>query len=846
MEISSLPPTPPAGSPAPFGARGGEPFSYRPIPGVWDEMFEANGAVRAHWQKFHAMLSELGVQGMQNHSGTVARLLHDHGATYNAFQDTGAAGRPWSLDAMPVLLATEDFAGIEKGLQQRMRLFQAMIQDIHGPQRMLHLGWVPPRLLHANPGYLRQIQDLPSSDPMLYIMATDLIRGPNGSWQVLADRCQMPNGLGYSLENRIVLSQIFPREFKECRVQRLASFFERERDMMRELSPANRSQPNVVMVTPGPQDRGYFEHAFKARCLGFSLVEGADLTVRDTRLYLKTLEGLRQVDVLIRRMEDRFCDSLELDADAWTGVPGLLEAWRNGKVSIANGIGTGVLEAPAWLPFLSGLCRNLLGEELLIPAVPTWWCGQQREREMVLANPRRWVFKRAYCGADRPSQAAANLDNADLTKLIAAIRAQPESWVAQEMQTLSSAPMWTGSGLQPRSFVLRTFSCSSRQECHVMPGALGRVSPQKEGFLVSIEAGAISKDVWVIAEGEVDQKTLLGGQPEVLRVARLPGAVPSRMADHLFWLGRYAERMEQTSRMLRMLCQRLGGEGIKDQSRELALGLRLAREVELTDFPHDETRKATAIQQEIHDLLENPARKGSVAFLSDRLRFNAAAARDRLSDDTWRLFNYLFNESSAPSQCHSATDMIAKLNRIILDMATFSGMQSENMVQGHGWRFLEIGRRIERGMASAVYNRAAIVISAGDDSVLGPMLEIFDSSMTYRRHHFARPKLLFVLDLLMLNAANPRSLSFQLEAMYRQVLLLPKGSSVHGAEKAVEEVEKMRGMLGEIDLMAMEPDSPTREILSTLCETLSNELEKFSNQLTEHYFSHTKRRSRQS
>lgn len=844
MEISSLPPSPPAGSTAPSGARGGEVFSYRPAPGVWDEMFAPDGSVRPHWQSFSRMLAHLGPQGMEANADTIARLLRDHGVTYNAYQDAGAAGRPWFLDVMPVLLSSMDFASVERGLQQRIRLFRAIMADVYGPQRMIKESWIPPRLLFANPGYLRQVQDVIIDDDYLYTLATDLVRAVDGSWVALADRCQMPGGIGYALENRIVLSQAFPQEFKQCRVQRLAAFFERERDIFRELAAMHRKTPNVVMVTPGPHHRGYFEHAFKARYLGFPLVEGADLTVRDTRLFMKTLEGLRQVDVLIRRVEDQACDTLELDPTSFSGVPGLLEAWRNGKVRIANRVGSGVMEAAAWLPFLPNLCEKLLGETLLISSVPTWWCGQSSALAEVMAQPRRWVFKKAYCNSERPAQSTAKMTDAALQALLAEVRADPESWVAQEALTLSSAPFWTGSALEPRSFVWRSFVCGTAQESHVMPGGLGRVSPASEGFLVSMVAGALSKDVWVISDEEVVPKTLLGDRTEVLRVSRPPGDVPSRIADHLYWLGRYAERMEQTTRVLRMLSKRLGGEGGELQMRELHDGLRLAQQVKLLDETFVFNGPTALAFEEIKDLMDNPERCDGVADLLEKLHFNAAAARDRLSDDTWRLFNLLQEEVSAPLMHAGAYGITAKLDRIILDMAAFSGMQSENMVQGHGWRFLEMGRRIERGTASATFLQAAIQLCEDEEAVLVPLLEIFDSTMTYRRHHFAKPKLLQVMDLLMLHAANPRSLAFQLEAMYQQARLLPQGSSLSGSGTALKGVATMLGYLRDVNLLALECQPQRFAVLRESCTHFIDQLEAFSNQLTEDYFSHATRRSR--
>ena len=846
--IPSMPSTQSAGPGGMTQVMSGIPLtqgiSYQPPAGVWDEMMDRKGAVRPHWAKFFSSLGKLGASGIKGHSQTIERLLRDHGATYNVYHDAGAVGRPWTTDALPALVAPQEFARLESALQQRIRLFRAILEDAYGAQRMLHKGWIPPRLLFANPGYLRPVHDVHTQEGFLFLMATDLVRNPQGTWLALCDRTQMPSGLGYSLENRIVLSQVYSRDIKQCQVHRLAGFFERFRDELREMAPPFREAPNVVILTPGPQHRGYFEHAFKARYLGFPLVEGADLTVRDRRLFLKTLEGLRQVDVLIRRVEDNLCDSLELNSTARTGIPGLLEAWRSGRVSIANGIGSGLMEAPAWLPFLPSLCRNLLGEELALPGVPTWWCGQRSEMEMVLAAPRRWVFKRAYFDVDRPSQLAASMDDLELAELTAEIRAHPESWVAQEAQTLSTTPVAINGSLEPRSFILRCFSMGTSRGCHVMPGGLGRVSPDKEGFLVTMHAGATSKDVWVLSDNEVAFKSLLGERPEVLRVARPPGEVPSRIADHLYWLGRYAERLEQTSRVLRMLCQRLAGEGGEEQAREMTLGLRLAREIKLVDARFDIHGGFNLVREEISQLLENPTRKGGVPDLLARLRQNAVAARDRLSDDTWRLFNRLSENTTVSPEASEPVALIAKLDRLILDMAAFSGMQLENMVQGHGWRFLEIGRRMERGWANTLFNRGSIIICGDDDAVLRPMLEIFDSTMTYRRHHLARPKLLLVLDLLMLNAANPRSLHYQLAAMHRQVLLLPEGSSADDGARARREVETMLARTAQMDLKKLSNTAESRRHLAEFCTWIHGQLELFSNHLTEDYFSHTMRRAR--
>ena len=790
------------------------------------------------------MLCEMGADGVRRNADGIERLLRDHGVTYNAFQDAGAAGRPWYLDPLPVIIHAADFAAVERGLQQRIRLYRAIMADVYGPQQLLKQSWIPPRLLYANPGYLRQVCDAMVDDDWIYTLATDLVRSPHGQWMALADRCQMPGGIGYALENRIVMSQAFPREFKDCRVQRLASFFEREREIFREMADVHRHTPHVVMLTSGPFHRSYFEHAFKARYLGFPLVEGADLTVRDRRLFMKTLEGLRQVDVVIRRVEDASCDSLELDAGSFHGVPGLLESWRNGRVKMANRIGSGVMEAAAWLPYLPLLCQKLLGEELWIPSVPTQWCGLPEVWQEVVTDPERWVFKSAYGSSKRPAVSAASLTDARRAELLAEVAANPEAWVVQESLALSNAPVWTGERLEPRPFVWRSFVCGDAQHSYVMPGGLGRVSPFKEGFLVSMGAGAISKDVWVIAENEVLHKSLLAERNEKLRISRPPGDVPSRVVDHLFWLGRYAERMEQTTRVLRMLSKRLGGEGGEMQTSELCAGVKLAQALELLERESASVTELDHMRDQIIDSIYNPKRHDGVADLMEKLRFNAASARDRLSDDTWRLFHLLQDVVRAPLEYVSSYHITTKLDRIVLDLAAFSGMQSENMVKGHGWRFLEMGRRIERATANATFLHAAIALCRETDAILVPLLELFDSSMTYRRHHYAKPKLLPVMDLLMLHAGNPRSLAYQLEALHHQATLLPPGSAVEGAANVASITAQMLATLRHIDLATVNEHQSEFSLLGECCADFVTQLEALSNQLTEGYFSHAARQSR--
>ena len=808
----------------------------------FDEMVDAQGCLRPHWVDLGTRLSQWTAADFEGRKQSMQRLLRDHGVTYNMFDDAAGTSRPWSLDVIPLLIPAAEWSFVSRGVAQRSRLLNLILEDFYGPQNLLACGLLPPALLFANPGFLRLGNVVPGTvfAPMI---GFDLIRGMDGAWRVLADRTQVPAGIGYSLENRIISSDVLSGEFAALGVQRLAGFFEMEREAIRALSPLKRQTASVVMLTPGPMDPTYFEHAFKARYLGFPLVESADLTVRDRQVFLKTLEGLRRVDVILRRMEDVRCDPLEQRNRGNLGVPGLTEAWREGNVVLVNGMGSGVLESQALHAFMPRICEHLLGEPLLLQGVPTLWCGQPHDLARVLDAPDQWVLKRAFPEGNRRTLFTGTLDAAARAALLDEVRSDPHQWVAQEILTLSTAPTWMNGKLEPRSIVWRTFSAQSDGVQSVMPGGLSRVSHHAQEQVIAMQTGAISKDTWVLADGPVDTFSLLQDRGAVLRPARPPGGVPSRAADHLYWLGRYAERLEQTARVLRMIFRRFIGEGSELQTRELALCRDWISGLTLLPAELMKLETTEALLADLRELLSNPKREGSIPGLINLLRFNAAAARDRLSDDTWRLFNRLERDSNLPPGPLVITNALGVLDTLILDLAAFSGMQLENTTRGHGWRFLEIGRRMERSLAMLEYVKEAARIAVHDEAILMPLLEVADSTMTYRRLHFSRPSLLPVLDLLMLNETNPRSLNFQLLSLARQTSQLPQDASSTHAGKEKNLADLLLSKLSSLNLSSFSiTEEHTGETIGRLCTDLSDDIETLSNHITEHYFSHAARR----
>jgi uncharacterized circularly permuted ATP-grasp superfamily protein/uncharacterized alpha-E superfamily protein len=813
---------------------------YRPGLDGYDEFKAPLGFVRPHWTPLVRPLEALGAAGFAARRETARRLLREHGVTYNVYGDEQGLERPWELDLMPLLVAPSEWARLEAGLIQRSYLLNAVLDDLYGAQRLLRDGLLPPSLVHSNPAFLRPCHGLrPPGGRFLFLHAVDLARTPDGRWWVVADRTQAPSGTGYALENRIILSRTLPDEFEACQVRRLAGFFGAARDYLRQLAPAAGGAPNVVLLTPGPYNETYFEHAYLARYLGFPLVEGGDLTVRDRRVFIKTLEGLRPVDVILRRVDDTFCDPLELRPDSMLGVPGLLEAARAGHVVVANALGAGVLETPALLAFLPALAQRLLGEELALPNAATWWCGQKPELAHTLAHLDGLVLKRAFRGRGAPVL-PEELGARQLAELRREIERQPHEFVGQERLTLSTAPVWAGDRLEARPVVLRAYVAATAEGYRVMPGGLTRFSRAADEPIVSTQRGGGSKDTWVLSDGPVEKTTLLAPPATGVKRDRAPAEVPSRTADNLFWLGRYAERLEHHVRLLRALFNRLGGESSHDGATELATLVQALVWLGLLPDRFGQDAPAEELEEALLQLVDQPQRQGSLRDLLGRLRYLTASVRDRLSNDTWRIFQRMQYDGLPATPELALGDVPPLLNTLIVDLAAFSGMELENMTRGHAWRFLELGRRLERGQNLLALVRAALAAGGPAPATLAPLLEIADSVMTHRRRYFEHVRLATVLDLLLADEKNPRSLAFQLEAMLEHLEFLPLEGEA--AQETPEEIELLTvaDLLGNLDLgtLAAAEAEPDLTALDHLLGRMTQGLGVISDRLTQRYFSH--------
>ena len=824
---------------------------YRPGAGTFDEMLTSAGVLRPQCEAFVRSIESMGPQEFAARRDSARRAIRENGVTYNVYGDPQGIDRPWELDMVPLIVPADEWSRLEEGLIQRTRLLNLILLDLHGPQRLLRSGLLPPSLALANPAFLRPCHGIPvPRDIYLHMHGVDLARSPDGEWVVLADRTQAPSGAGYALENRLVLLHSLPEAFRGAEIQRLAAFFRSQRDTLSALAPAHEQPAKVVLLTPGPYNETYFEHAYLARYLGFTLVEGADLTVRDRRVFIKTLEGLQRVNVIFRRLDDSFCDPLELRGDSFLGVAGLVDAVRAGNVVVANALGSGVIETAALLPFLPSLCRELLGEELRIRSAPTWWCGQPAERDYVIAHLDHLVIKPAFPFRKQDPIFGRKLSTRERQELAATIRARPEDFAAQTHLELSSAPVWHRHRLEPRSIVFRTYVGATGDSFAVMPGGLTRVSSAEDVPIVSMQRGGKSKDTWILADGPVSAVSLLS-PADPMRLEPATTELPSRVAENLFWLGRYVERSEHIVRLLRSFVSRLADQDTTDDPSQVSALLQMLVGLRLLPEELGQDTWLRKLEEDTSDLIARQGPHTGLRNALNEVRRLASAVRDRLSIDTWRILNQLHQDMRVRQGRIQFDEVLVYLNRIITDLAAFSGMEMENMTRGHGWRFLNLGRRLERSQNLISVLRGAVGIAdeqasaAGSGGIVEPMLEIADSSMTYRRRYYAQPRLAPALHLLIADDTNTRGLSFQLAAVSEHILRLPRDPQAPSPTREERLIAHALETLAEIIVSQAwsEPDPESSHIhLDELLESLADDLKDVSDAITYFYFSHAELR----
>jgi uncharacterized circularly permuted ATP-grasp superfamily protein/uncharacterized alpha-E superfamily protein len=827
---------------------------YQCPPDVFDEMCVDLDQIRSHWQPLIQSLQVLGRKGLEHCWQEARRLLRDNGVTYNAHGDPQGQDRPWQLDPIPLVISSEEWAKIELGLVQRAELMKLLLTDLYGPRRVLRKGLLPPELVTSHPNFLRACSSVKiDSEYHLPLYGADLLRAPDGNIWVIADRSQAPPGAGYALENRLVLSRVLPTIFRQAQTHRLGTFFRTLRDTLTNMG--GRTDARVVLLTSGPHTETYFEHAYLANYLGYTLVESADLTVREGKVYLKTLDGLQRVDVILRRINDSFCDPLELRPDSMLGIAGLVQSARMGNVAIANPLGSGILENVGLTAFMDKLARYFLAEDLQLKFPATWWCGQTQSRDYVLTNLDKLLIKQIFHNPNSVSIRGRLLSNKQRELLRDRIRAQPYWFVGTEEVPRSTTPVFANGQLEPRQMILRTFLVSSEHNYLVMPGGLTRVSSSVDSPVVSNQSGGLSKDTWVLAS-EPDEEVAVIHLGQTPLSAEGQGELPSRVAENLFWVGRYAERAEGTIRLLRTVLFHLAVPyNLPSQHSRTCLNSLLRAVTYLTEtYPgfvgKGAEQNLEAPEKELLSVFLDKERKGSLSATLQSLLNSVRSTRDRVPPDIWRVINDI-DEQLQTLQKESTVqigDALAELDRLITALAALSGLSLESMTHGQGWRFLMLGRRLERAHHTVNLLRATLTTASPDDAILLEyLLTITDTILTYRRRYRTHLQVNAALELILQSEINPRAVGYQLVRLDEYISALPRDNKplyrTPEHRLILEALTQIR--LADVDLLATTSDDDFRQALEQLLVRLGKLLPNLSVAISSSYFSHIERQPRQ-
>ena len=830
------------------------------------------------WRTFFEQLGATGLDDLDRRTQTLARQVRDNGITYNVYASQGGPQRPWALDLFPLILTPESWQQIEVGVKQRARLLERVMADVYGPQHLIREAMIPPALVQGHPGYLRAMHGVvPVGGTYLHIAAFDLARGPDGNWAVVSQRTQAPSGLGYLLENRLLISRQFPQAFETMKIQRLAATYRVWVESLKAHSPEG-SNAHVALLTPGPYNETYFEHAYLARYLGLTLVEGSDLTVRDERLYLRTLRGLEPVHVLLKRLDDEFLDPLELRADSTLGIPGLLQAVRAGHVVVANTPGSAFLESPALLGFLPALSDKLLGEPLQLPALDTWWCGEHAALASVLPQLEHMAIKPTYPGSVTHGTFEAalgrTLTQAQRDEWVGRITRQPDRYTLQAYTPLSQMPTWKISpqGIVPRSVMLRVFALrqgpnEGPEAWRVLPGGLARIAAPNAP-IASMQRGGSSADVWVQTEADIDRTSLLQKHSTRSTFTHRQRMVTSRAAENLYWLGRYTERSENMVRLVRLCIEALNGEDPASRSLWTWLQLLTQRQglvpagVPSAHSPVEDKASTTpsmgarrrVFERTLIACLDQDDHSTSVGFNLRALQQAASSLRERLSPEHWNAIVHCVDQFSADCALSgsprdfSAVQAMQALDAASSALAAITGAQTDRMTRDDGWQLLSIGRHVERlGFLASALDLAVDVgafdnmdetVDAADEnsSHYTALLALFDSTITFQAQYQQSRELAPLIELLLQDNDNPRSLAWvsrTLRARLSKLAATPIGKP-DALALLVPDLKQT-----DLDQLCSRSEEGHLSQLRSCLTDCMQAAWQVSDAITAHYFSHT-------
>ena len=822
-----------------------------------DEMFTPQNGVKPYWNKLLTEFDKLGYDGLMARQRDIDWLLSENGVTYNVYNDPQGMHRPWNLNVVPFLLRQAEWQTVENGLKQRAQLLNLVLKDIYGEGNLIKNGIVPHEVIHGHRGFLRQCSGIEySTEKFLSIYAADLSRGTDGRLWVVNDRAEAPSGMGYALENRSTTSRILPEIYAKMNVKRLSGFFKEFNQMLVDASPIKKDNPNIVILTPGSHNETYFEHAYLSSFLGYALVQGNDLVVRDGFVWMKSLKGLKQIDVILRRVDDAFTDPLELREDSQLGVAGLLDVVRRKNVSIINPVGSGVIENPGLIPFMPAIARYLLNEDLILPQIASWWCGQEQERNFVLNNLSQLVIKRI----DRTNRESIHFGEfmtpQQLNDLKREIELTPYRFVAQEKISFSTAPNLVDGTIESRNLVTRTFCIASNNGYSVMPGGLVRVAPDRETIRVSNQRGGTSKDFWVLEDGPVKEDLTRHWQKRSSLAASGLNDLPSLTAENLYWAGRYVGRTLVNARFLRMVMRQMAlvqNKNEKPDSVKLQVLFKAVTHLTGT-YPgfaekgQDGKMAMEDPMQEMLSVILDKDRPGSLAHNLTMFGNSYYSIRNLWSSDMWRVFENIQKiwQSFEEGQDRSINKILKVLNQLITRLIAFMGLIEESILVQQGLLLYFIGLQLEQSMLTITKCRSLLTIKYEEQveyDLLEYLLTSHESLNIYRYSYRSHIQLEHLLDLVVLDLEYPRSLTFMLNRIQKDIARLPhsrKDNNLSNYQKFVFDAFSKLRLAESSNLVKTKSETDFfRADLDGLLENLSELLYRTSQSISSTYFNHT-------
>ncbi|MFT3680907.1 MAG: circularly permuted type 2 ATP-grasp protein [Ferruginibacter sp.] len=834
---------------------------YIPAYNSYNELSPGSQQIRPDWEAFFSSLKELGPQEIENRTTDILRLLKENGVAYNIYNDPSGENRPWELDPIPQLITAPEWDYINKGLVQRAELLDLLLKDIYGSQTLIKEGIIPQELIHMHPGFLRSCVNINlPAEQHLILYAADLARGTDGHLWVISDRTQAPSGYGYALENRFAMLSILPELFSKLRVSRLSPYFDFLQKALNKIAPHGNDEPKVIILTPGPDNETYFEHSYLAAYLGLTLVQGNDLMVKDNFVWLKTIEGLEKVDVILRRMDDIYCDPLELKSDSLLGVPGLLQVVRKGNVAIANPLGSSIVENAGMMPFLNAAAKHLLGQDLIIPSIATWWCGQPKEMQYVIDNLEHLVVRRIYrnYAGTRSAVDGASLSSAEKKELIKKIEASPYLYAGQEKVNFSSTPCWVNGNVQAGHSLIRNFLVRKDDSFVAMPGGLTRTSNKKNSFIISNQTGDFSKDTWVMASDEdYVQPAVFQLKSDDLLTNFPKGSLPSHTAENLFWAGRYTERIINNARLTRTVMQYLL-QSSNSRSEDTAVtrdillqGVTCCTYTYPGFIPDEEAEEEEGNTvpnpwAEFAEILYNENRAGSLGNNIGMFKRAAYSVRNFWSLDNWRVILQMDeNWQAAKSSNHDHHSMINNIDTLNTSMFAFLGMVRESARREQEWMIMDLGRKFEQALSITTLLQNIFKQKTGEQTehdLLESVLVATQSMITYRYTYRDHLQLPLLLELLMLDMNYPKSLAYLISKIKNYISQLPEinnGSMQNKQEKLITAAAAILEKVNAISLAKYNEATKEYELLNETLSKLLTLLSDASIVISKTYFKHT-------